>query len=99
MAAEKLGCTPVTISHRVNNPEFRKKYDEARAGLVTSTRNMLQRSTCDAVSTMVAIMQDERASQQTRLNAAEAILKHSARYTEIGDVLERIKALEASNEE
>ena len=99
MAAEKLGCTPVTISHRVNNPEFRKKYDEARAGLVTSTRNMLQRSTCDAVSTMVAIMQDERASQQTRLNAAEAILKHGARYTEIGDVLERIKAIEASNEE
>lgn len=44
-------------------------------------------------------MQDERASQQTRLNAAEAILKHGARYTEIGDVLERIKALEASNEE
>ena len=60
---------------------------------------MLQRSTCNAVSTMVAIMQDERASQQTRLNAAEAILKHGARYTEIGDVLERIKALEASNEE
>lgn len=99
MAAEKLGCTPVTVSHRVSNPEFRKKYDEAREGLIISTRDMLQRSTCNAVSTMVAIMQDERASQQTRLNAAEAILKHGARYTEIGDVLERIKALEASNEE
>ncbi len=99
MAAEKLGCTPVTVSNRVKDPEFRKKYDEARAGLIKSTRDMLQRSTCNAVSTMVHIMQDKRAPTQTRLNAAEAILKHGARYTEIGDVMERIKALEANDED
>nr|DAI22038.1 MAG TPA: hypothetical protein [Caudoviricetes sp.] len=44
-------------------------------------------------------MMNREASPQVRLNAADAILRHSTKYTEIGDVLERIKALEASNEE
>lgn len=94
-----MGCAEETISKRKRDPEFMKAYNEQRMELITSARDMLQSSTGNAIATMAAVMMDTEASPQVRLNAADAILRHSTKYTEIGDVLERIKALEASNEE
>ena len=94
-----MGCAEETISKRKRDPEFMKAYNAQRMELITSARDMLQRSTCNAIATMAEVMMNTEASPQVRLNAADAILRHSTKYTEIGDVLERIKALEASNEE
>ena len=94
-----MGCTEETISKRKRDPAFMKAYNDQRMELITSARDMLQRSTCNAVSVMAKTMMNPEVSPQVRLNAADAILRHSTKYTETADILERLKALEANDED
>ena len=51
-----------------------------------------------AAQTIQAIMQDNTAPPQTRVNAARAVLEYAAKYDEQANLLRRVERLEQQNE-
>ena len=47
-----------------------------------------------AISTIAGVMNSKTANDQTKLNAAEAIIRNSLKLTEQTDILERLDKLE-----
>jgi len=98
-AAVSLGCTPRTLYERMKKPEFKKLYADAKADIMKGATAKLQGKLCGAVDTLAEIMQDPEAAKQTRANCAVSILQYGVRFTEATDILERLEALEALEEE
>ena len=94
-ASKACGLGETQIYERLRNPEFAKLYRDARQELLTGCMVGLQARLGDAVQTMAAIMNDAETSAQTRLNAAEAIVRNSLKITEQVDVLGKLNELEA----
>lgn len=97
-AAIKLGISERTICERKKDESFMHRYNDARRERVQSVRNTLQVTAQNAAMTLSEIMQDKTAPASVRVSAASEILRQSARFTELGDVLERLKGLESNNE-
>ena len=51
-----------------------------------------------AAQTIQAIMQDNTAPPQTRVNAARAVLEYAEKYDEQANLLRRVERLEQQNE-
>ena len=51
-----------------------------------------------AAQTIQAIMQDNTAPPQTRVNAARTVLEYAAKYDEQANLLRRVERLEQQNE-
>lgn len=92
-AAMKLGIAETTIYSRMRKPEFQKKLSEAKTKLLEAAADQAKRYMKDAVSVMVSIMRSDAAAQ-TRLNAAEALLRNGIKLTEVVDVEKRLDELE-----
>lgn len=93
-AASMLGYTVRTVYERMKAPDFRDQYAQAKGEIVKAAAAKLQGHMCDAVDTLVHIMTDTQAGNQTRVNCATAILQYGARYTEATDILERLEVIE-----
>lgn len=93
-AAAKLRINEQTIYRRKKDPEFMRKYNEARRERTEAARNMLQERAHAAVDTLAMIMQDANAPAQTRVSAATEILRQTVRYTEITDIMQQLDKLE-----
>ena len=93
-AAGVLGYTVRTVYERMKDPDFRDQYAQAKNEIVKAAAAKLQGNLCVAVDTLVAVMTDAQAGNQTRVNAATAILQYGARYTEATDIIERLEAVE-----
>ena len=93
-ASAACGVSERQIYKRLEEPEFRARYDKARHDLLDHSTAALQGHLSAAVETMGAIVRDPEAGRQTRLNAAEAIIRNTLKLTEQGDILQRLDALE-----
>lgn len=93
-ASKTCGVSETQIYTRLREPEFRARYDEARRELLENATKSLQARTGGAVDTMWEICQNEANPPQVRLNASEAILRNSLRFTECTDVLKQLQELE-----
>ena len=93
-AAREAGLSLTQFYNRMRHPVFKKKLAEARARLMDVATTALQTSMGEAVDTMTAVMHDPDAPAQTRLNAAEAVLRNSLKLSERTDVLDRMDTLE-----
>lgn len=82
------------LYRRMASPAFKAKLAEARARLVDGALATLQGRMAEAVDTMTVIMHDEEAPAQTRLNAADAVLRNSLKLAERTDILERLDTIE-----
>lgn len=96
-AAVKLGISERTICERKKDAEFMRRYNEARRERVQNVRNSLQETAQGAAMTLSEIMRDKTAPASVRVSAASEVLRQTARFTELGDVLERLKELENGN--
>ena len=96
-ASEACGVSERVIYDRLSNAEFKERYDKARKELLQQSAAALQSHLSAAIETMGEIVNDPKANQQTRLNAAEAIIRNSLKLTERTDVIERLDALERLN--
>lgn len=85
-----------TIYSYLRKPDFKKRYREAKADIISQTTTVLQKSSAKAVSMIVEIAEDITNNEQTRLNACRAILEYSLKYTDQYDILLRLEALEAA---
>ena len=93
-AAEASGISQPTLFRYLQQPDFRKKYQEAKKSIVDSALAQLQRATSDAVTVLTTLMNDTAISPAPRINAAKAILTFSVQTSQIEDLLRRIEALE-----
>ena len=93
-AAKAVGRSETQVYARLRDPDFKSRYDSARHELLERSTAALQGHLSEAVETMAAIMRDREAPQQTRLNAAEAIMRNSLKLTEQTDIIERLDRLE-----
>lgn len=86
-----------TLYERLKNPEFATKYRAACRDLLKGHTAALQAHMGQAIETMVEVMADKSNSPQTRVNAADNILRHGVKLTETVDILERLKELEGED--
>ena len=96
-AAEACGVSERQIYARLQDPDFKELYDAKRHELLDHATAALQGHLSAAVETMGEIAKDPKAGQQTRLNAAEAIVRNSLKLTEQADILQRLDALEKAS--
>lgn len=90
------GISESQIYARLRTPEFKIRYDAARRELLERNTAALQGHIAGAIEVMGEICQDADTAPQTRLNAADAIIRNSLKLTEQNDVLRRLDALEQS---
>lgn len=93
-AAQKCGLSVKQLYNRMASPEFRARLSEARRELLDRAVNALETRLSDAVQTVAQIMGDENVSPQTRLNAADALLRNALRLSERADIADRLAELE-----
>ena len=87
-----LLCWPVLLSVRhQNTPVFRAETMQRAAAALNEQLE-------SAAQTIQAIMQDNTAPPQTRVNAARAVLEYAAKYDEQANLLRRVERLEQQNE-
>ena len=93
-AAAALGISERQFYNRTSSPAFKEKLTRARGRVMDNAVALLTGRMNEAIGTMVIIMRDEEAPPQTRLNAADTILRNSMKLSERVDILERLDALE-----
>lgn len=96
-ASEQCGVSERQIYARLNKPAFHERYDKARHDLLDHATAQLQGRTGEAVETMAEVMNDPKNPPQTRLNAADAIIRNGLKLTEQADILQRLDALERAS--
>lgn len=92
-AAKAAGIGTTQLYKRLHEPKFRAKYDAARREMLEQSTAYIQGIVSEAISKMRDIMNDENASQQVQLNAADAILRHNLKLTEQTDILTQLAEL------
>lgn len=98
-AAEACGLSEKQFYNRLSRPELKEKLAAARAKLLESATSSIAARVGEAVETMASIMHSEETPAQTRLNAADAIVRNSLKMSERTDVLDRISELEKAVKE
>lgn len=95
-ASAACGICETQIRKRLNDDEFKNRYDRERRELLRQNATALQGYMSQAISTIAGVMSSKTASEQTKLNAAEAIIRNSLKLTEQTEILERLDKLEKS---
>lgn len=102
-AAESLGTTANTISNRLKKDDFRKRYETAKAELLSETVGVMKSNLSGAVNTLTEVMNNKENPATVRVSAADSLLRHTTRYIEVAEIESRISKLEsdrgADNEE
>ena len=93
-AAKAVGRSETQVYARLRDPDFKSRYDSARHELLERSVTELQTHLSEAVGVFVSVMRDRQAPQQTRLNAAEAVMRNCMKLTEQVDIIERLERLE-----
>lgn len=96
-AAKSAGVAERTVFRRLDDSDFRRQVEDARAALVTQTVARLTAAACEAVDTLRDLLDSEQ--DFARLGAARAILEIGLRYREHEDLAARVAALEAQTRE
>lgn len=92
-ASEACGVSESQIYARLRNPEFKARYNEAKRDLLAQTTAYIQSIVGEAVKKMRDIMNDPDVAPQIQLNAADAIARHTLKFTEQADILAQIDEL------
>lgn len=93
-AAGRLGVQIKTIYARMKQDSFKELYNRAKTDLVKAATAKMQGYLVEACAVVAAIMNDTETAQQTRLNAADCIIRNTLKMLEQTDILVRLDELE-----
>lgn len=93
-AAKAAGVSLRTLHRWRATPGFASELRTADSEQLLTAARALNVASQDAVSTLIAIMHDQKASSGLRLRAASEILKHRASFFELLTLEQRIAILE-----
>jgi HEAT repeat protein len=91
-AAQQAGVNRRTVHRRMQDPEFRRQWQAARAELWRRTSGMLTAESLQAGKALLELLKSK--VENTRLRAAIAILEQGTKMRDSVDQEERIVALE-----
>ena len=92
-ASKACGVSETQIYARLRKPAFKEKYDRARREMLEQSTAYVQGMLGDAFKKMRALMDDPDAPHQVQLNAAEALARNAAKYTDTTDIQAQIAEL------
>ena len=98
-AAQEAGVSESTIRRRLQDPEFSERYHQARLDMLKNHVSALHGYLGVAISTLGQVMANKDVSAQTRVNAAEAVLRNCMKLTEQADILAKLDELESMLED
>src|SRR5262245_48698991 len=91
-AARKCQLHERTVYRRLEDPAFRARVQEARAGMLTAAAGMLTAAAGESVRTLLAL-QKESVPAAVRLGAARAVIELGIKVREMVELEARIAAL------
>jgi len=98
-AAEACGLCESQLYKRMRTDGFKAKYSRVKDQMLDSVTSTMQNGMKEAACTMIKIMRDPSIAPQTRLNAADSILRNGMKLTEQNEILQRLEKLEDLNDE
>jgi len=93
-AARVAGIGTKTLVRWLRLPEFQRAFREARRAAFSQSIARLQQASSAAAATLLKIMVDPNAPASCRIRAADSVLSHAAKATEIEDIEVRVSELE-----
>lgn len=97
--ASVIGVTRNALYKRLQNDDFRQRYEEAKSAVLTDACDAIAVKLEDAASVLHSVAMNDRASDGIRVSAASALLREGLRYIEVANVLKRLDALEKAQSE
>ena len=98
-AALSVGIPETTAYSWLRKPDFAEEYKKRKRQAVSEASDYLQSRISAATKIIDDIMSDTETPPQVRLNAAKAIIDTSYKIIEQAEIIARIEALEAVNED
>jgi uncharacterized protein (UPF0147 family) len=93
-AAKALGISRPALYRRLEDPDLKEAYEEARRAAIADATDSLQTVAEQAVSVLHEIANDPGVVPNVRVSAASKILDTAIKAYELQDVLSRLEALE-----
>ena len=93
-AAKAAGIGERTMHNYLDDPDFKREYNERRRNMLESACGALAYSVGDAITALMEITTDKKASKIARVNAARTILEYALKTFEEMDLQSRIEVLE-----
>lgn len=92
--ARETGLSWNTVAKYRNDPYLQEILADRRMEIIKSSVNKMQGSMNECVDVLQSIIRDKEVSPQTRINAVQIMFNQCKAWTEVTDILERLKALE-----
>jgi transposase len=93
-AARKSGISESTVYRRLKDPGFKRELAKLQSEMVQRATAMLTASTTEAAKTLLAL-QDLSMPPAVRLGAARAVVDFGIKMRQMGELEERLAAMEA----
>ena len=93
-AAKIAECSETTIRTRLNDDDFRQRYEQAKGAILTEACDAISARLTLAVDTLCEVLEDTKNAATVRVSAADSLLRHGLRYVEVANILARLDAIE-----
>ena len=93
-AAKQCGVSRTTLWRMSQEPEFKRRLQEAKAHLSEQVMSSLLANSLDAINTLRSVMLDKRVAASTRASAAGRLIDISLKAKHQLDVEQRLAAVE-----
>ena len=93
-AAKIADVSETTIRTRLNDDDFRQRYEQAKGAILTEACDALSARLTLAVDTLCEVLEDAKNAPTVRVSAASEILRQGLRYIEVANILTRLEAIE-----
>ena len=98
-AANIADVSETTIRTRLNDDDFRQRYEQAKGAILTEACDALSARLTLAVDTLCEVLEDTENAATVRVSAASEILRQGLRYIEVANILTRLDAIEKAQKD
>lgn len=93
-ASKECGITVSAIYKRLQNKDFRHKYEQMQGLVLSAVAGSLTQAITDAVACLQSVVNDSKVPVGIKVQASDSLLRHCCRYVETSNILARIERLE-----
>jgi len=94
-AAQIADVSESTIRNRLKDDTFRAEYEAVKGDILTEACDALTARLTLAVDSLCDVLENGESPATAKISAADSVLRHGLRYIEAGNILRRLDALEA----
>ena len=98
-AAKIADVSETTIRTRLNDNDFRQRYEQAKGAILTEACDAISARLTRAIDTLCEVLEDTENAATVRVSAADSLLRHGLRYVEVANILARLEAIEKAQKD